>query len=129
MSYIRVMRRRGALVAPLFMLTLVLSSCFTGPRPSVTTEPFAPGTPSGDPAVDAVLAQLEADNPGPYTADYTVLTKFGNSSRPAKVAVAPPAKRLVRVGDVSFITADGNTQTCVKNQPDQCSTKIGRAHV
>jgi len=120
MPYIRVMRLRGALVASL----MVLTGCFTGARPSVTTEPFQPGTTSGDPAIDAVLQQLDAANPGPYTADYTVLTKFGNTSRPAKVAVAPPANLLVRVGDVSFITADGGTQTCFRNQPDQCTTTI-----
>ena len=120
MSYIRVMFRRGILVASL----VVLAGCFTGPRPSVTTEPFAPGTSSGDPAVDAVLQQLDAENPGPYTADYTVLTKFGNSSRPARVALLPPAKRLVSVGDVRFLNVDGATQTCFKNQPDQCTTTI-----
>jgi len=103
---------------------VLLAGCFTGARPSVTTEPFAPGTTSGDPAVDAVLKQLDAVNPGPYTADYTVLTKFGNTSRPAQVAVTPPANRSVTVGDVRFLNVAGTTQTCLKNKPDQCSKTI-----
>src|SRR4029079_13836917 len=120
MSYIRMMRLRPVFVAALVLLT----GCFTGARPSVTTEPFAPGTPSGDPAIDAVLQQLDATNDGPYTADYTVLTKFGNTSRPAEVAVAPPDSRSVTVGNVQFLNVDGATKTCLKTQPDQCSTTI-----
>ena len=128
MSYIRVMFRRRARVASLVVSlgvsVMLLAGCFTGARPSVTSEPFAPGTSSGDPAIDAVLQQLDADNPGPYTADYTVLTKFGNSSRNARVALLPPAKRLVSVGDVRFLNVDGATQTCFRNQPNQCTTTI-----
>jgi hypothetical protein len=120
MSYIRMMRLRPAIVGVLVLLT----GCFTGARPSVTTEPFAPGTTSGDPAIDAVLQQLDATNDGPYTADYTVLTKFGNTSRPAEVAIAPPDSRSVTVGDVRFLTVDGTTQTCLKDKPDQCSATI-----
>src|SRR4051795_12880484 len=119
-SYIRLMRLRPATVAALLLLT----GCFTGARPSVTTEPFAPGTTSGDPAIDAVLQQLDATNDGPYTADYTVLTKFGNTSRPAEVAIAPPDSRSVTVGDVRFLSVDGTTQTCLKDKPDQCSATI-----
>ena len=120
MPYIRTMRFRPAIVGVLVLLT----GCFTGPRPSVTTEPFQPGTKSGDPAIDAVLQQLDATNNGPYTADYTVLTKFGNTTRPAEVAIAPPDSRSVTVGDVRFLTVDGTTQTCLKDKPDQCSATI-----
>jgi hypothetical protein len=65
--------------APLVLLML-LTGCFTGERPSFTTEPFQPGSSSGDPAIDKVLAGLDAENDGPFTADYTVLTKFGNTT-------------------------------------------------
>ena len=47
----------------------------------------------GDPAIDQVLTQLDANNDGPYTADYTVLTKFGNITRPANVSVVTAADR------------------------------------
>ena len=53
-----------------------------------------------------MLTGLDAANDGPFTADYTVLTKFGNTTRPATVAVYP-ARRSVTVGDVRFITDNG----------------------
>ncbi len=63
-------------------LAILLTGCFTGKRPTVTTEPFPAGSSTGDPAIDQVLAQLDAVNEGPYTATYTVLTKFGNTTKP-----------------------------------------------
>ena len=113
--------------APLALL-IVVTGCFTGERPSFTTEPFQPGASSGDPAIDAVLVGLDATNDGPFTADYTVLTKFGNTTRPATVAVAP-ARRSVTVGDVRFITVDGSSQTCIIDKSDPCSTTIDPARI
>ena len=110
------------------ILTIVLSGCFTGPRPSFTTEPFAPGSSSGDPAIDAVLTQLDADNVGPYTADYTVLTKFGNTTKPASVSIAPD-RRSVTVGTVRFLTFSGASQTCLLDKTDPCSTTIDPARI
>ncbi len=113
--------------APLVLLML-LTGCFTGERPSFTTEPFQPGSSSGDPAIDKVLAGLDADNDGPFTADYTVLTKFGNTTRPATVAVSP-ARRSVTVGDVRFLTIDGSSQTCIIDKSDPCSSTIDPARI
>ena len=124
MPYIQVMRHRGATLA----LLTVLSGCFTGPRPSYTTEPFPRGSSSGDAAIDNVLAQLDADNDGPYTANYTVLTKFGNITRPASVSVAA-GRRSVTVGDVRFITTDGASQTCILDKTDPCSSSIDPARI
>jgi hypothetical protein len=124
MPYIQVMRHRGATLA---LLTL-LSGCFTGPRPSYTTEPFPPGSSSGDAAIDNVLAQLDARNDGPYTATYTVLTKFGNVIRPASVSVAA-GRRSVTVGEVRFITTDGASQTCILDKTDPCLSSIEPARI
>jgi hypothetical protein len=124
MPYIQVMRHRRATVA----LLILLSGCFTGPRPSYTTDPFPAGTVTGDAAIDGVLAQLDAANDGPYTVDYTVLTKFGNTSRPASVAVAE-GRRSVTVGDVRFITTNGASQTCVLDKTDPCSSSIEPARI
>jgi hypothetical protein len=118
------MRYRAAPLALLILLT----GCFTGERPSFTTEPFQPGSSSGDPAIDSVLEQLDATNDGPFTADYTVLTKFGNTTRPATVAVSP-SRRSVTVGDVRFITIDGTSQTCILDKSDPCSTSIDPARI
>jgi hypothetical protein len=115
--------RAGALA-----LFIVLSGCFTGQRPSVTTDPFPSGSPAGDPSIDQVLAQLDVINPGPYTADYTVLTKFGNITRPATVAVAP-SRRSVTVGNVRFLTTNGSSQTCILDKTDPCSSTLDPARI
>ena len=124
MPYIRVMQIRAATLT----LLLVVGGCFTGERPSFTTEPFPPGSSSGDPAIDQVLDQFDAVNEGPYTADYTVLTKFGNTTRPASVSLEA-SRRSVTVGDVRFLTADGASQTCLLAKTDPCSSSIDPARI
>ena len=124
MLYIQVMRHRRATIA----LLIVLSGCFTGPRPSYTTDPFPRGSSSGDAAVDKVLTQLDAVNNGPYTADYTVLTKFGNITRVASVSVTAD-RRSVTVGDVRFLTSNGTAQTCILDKNDPCSSAIEPARI
>ena len=119
------MRYRATAVLALLLL---LTGCFTGERPSFTTEPFQAGSSSGDPSIDKVLAELDATNDGPFTADYTVLTKFGNTTRPASVAVSP-ARRSVTVGDVRFLTVDGSSQTCIIDKSDPCSSTIDPARI
>ncbi|MEY2583341.1 MAG: hypothetical protein QOE09_3190 [Ilumatobacteraceae bacterium] len=109
-------------------MLLVLSGCFTGQRPSFTTEPFPRGSSSGDPSIDQVLTQLDAVNDGPYTAGYTVLTKFGNTTRPASVSVAP-SRRSVTVGDVRFLSAGGSSQTCALHTTAPCSSSIDPARI
>ena len=111
-----------------FALLLLLTGCFTGPRPSYTAEPFPPGSSTGDAAIDNVLAQLDAINDGPYTVDYTVLTKFGNITRPASVSVAA-GRRSVTVGNVRFITSNGAPQTCILDNSDPCSSSIESARI
>jgi hypothetical protein len=118
------MRHRPSIVA----LMLLLSGCFTGERPSITTEPFPRGSSSGDTSIDQVLVQLDAANEGPYTADYTVLTKFGNTTRPASVTVAA-SRRSVTVGDVRFISSSGLSQTCILHGTGPCSSSIDPARI
>jgi hypothetical protein len=118
------MRRRSAALG----LLILLSGCFTGERPSFTTEPFPVGALSGDPSIDQVLAQFDAVNDGPYTAVYTVLTKFGNTTRPATVSVAT-ARRSITVGDVRFLTVNGSSQTCQLAKTDPCSSTIDPARI
>jgi len=122
--YIRAMRTRAALLS----LLLVVGGCFTGERPTFTTEPFPPGSSSGDPAIDQVLEQLDAVNQGPLTADYTVLTKFGNTTRAASVSL-DGARRSVTVGDVRFLTTGGESQTCLLAKSDPCSSSIDPARI
>ncbi|MEY2570037.1 MAG: hypothetical protein QOE63_387 [Acidimicrobiaceae bacterium] len=118
------MRRCAALLG----LLLLLSGCFTGKRPSVVKDPFPAGLATGDPAIDQVLAQLDAANAGPYTANYTVLTKFGNVSRPASVSVEQ-GRRSVTVGDVRFLTVGNASQTCLLDRQNPCSPSIQPARI
>jgi hypothetical protein len=127
MPYIRTVMRhvRGWATVGLMVM---LSGCFTGARPSYTSEPFPKGALTGDDAIDQVLAQLDAANDGPYTADYTVLTKFGNTTRPASVSVTT-GRRSVTVGKVRFLTIDSTSQTCILDNPDPCSSSIEPARI
>ncbi|MEP7201657.1 MAG: hypothetical protein ABI894_03555 [Ilumatobacteraceae bacterium] len=116
------------LVVWLVLSLVVLAGCFTGERPSFNTEPFPLGSSSGDPAIDQVLDQFDATNDGPYTADYTVLTKFGNTTRPAVVSLEA-SRRSVTVGDVRFLTTNRGSQTCLLAKPDPCSSSIDPARI
>ncbi len=109
-------------------LLILLGGCFTGERPSFTTEPFPAGSATGDPSIDEVLDQLDKADEGTYTAQYTVLTKFGNTTRPASVAVAA-ARRSVTVGSVRFLTVNGDSQTCLLDKTDPCSSTIDPARI
>lgn len=110
----------GALV---LTLTLTLTSCFTGKRPSPSEDPFPPGSPSGNPAIDQVLAELDQINTGPYTATYSVLTRYGNTNRTATVAV-DGSRRSVTIGDVRFLTLSDGSHTCLLNTAQPCSTSV-----
>ncbi len=109
-------------------MLIPLAGCLTGERPSFTAEPFPPGSSSGDPAIDQVLNLLDATNEGPYTANYDVLTKFGNISRPASVAIAA-ARRSVTVGGVRFISDNGSSQTCILDATEPCTSTIDPARI
>ena len=88
----------------------ILGGCFTGQRPSFSDE-MQPATTTGEPAIDAVLAALDADNGGPFTASYDVLTKFGNTHHTATVAVQG-GQRSITVGEVRYLFSGGVASTC-----------------
>ncbi len=83
---------------------------------------------SGDPAVDAVLERLDLTRTGVFTADYTVLTRFGNKTTPATVVQAGPARRSVTVGHVRFIVDNADTATCDLDT-GACSMTIDAARI
>ncbi|NMD25130.1 MAG: hypothetical protein GYA65_13205, partial [Actinobacteria bacterium] len=58
-------RRRLPVLA---LSALLLTGCFTGPRPYFSDDPFPTGTMTGDPAIDAVLEKFDAVTSGPATA-------------------------------------------------------------
>jgi hypothetical protein len=118
------MRQRFAALA----LVVLLAGCMTGKRPSFSDDPFPAGASTGDASLDQLLNQLDAVNDGPYTANYDILTKFGNTTHQAFVAVAP-GRRSVTVGAVRFLTVAGVAQTCVLKGSGTCSSTIDAARI
>lgn len=100
---------------------MALSGCFTGKRPyfSDNTLPMA-GTPVGDPAIDAVLQKFESVTAGPATAVYNVLTKYGNTTNPASVALSP-GKRSIAIGGTRFLQTESTAQTCPVDGGGPCA--------
>lgn len=115
-------------LAVLISVTFMLTGCLTGKRPSLADDPFQPGSSSGNAAIDQVLAELDRLNVGPYTAGYSVLTRYGNTNRPATVAI-DGARRSVTIGDVRFLTFDNGSQTCLLDTTQPCSSSIDPARV
>lgn len=105
-------------------ISAALSGCFTGERPRLAEG----ATTTGDPAADAVLSRLDAASEATFTADYTVLTRFGRITTPATVVQAGAARRAVTIGDIRFIVDGPQTATCdlVTNS---CTTTIDAAAV
>ena len=113
------------LLGPLTVaLTATLSACFTGERPRLAEG----ATATGDPAADAVLSRLDAGGQAAFTADYSVVTKFGNVTTPATVVQFGPARRAVTIGRIRFLVDRADTATCDLDA-DECSTTIDAARV
>jgi hypothetical protein len=105
-------------------ITAALSGCFTGERPQLAEGASA----TGDPAADAVLSRLDAAGETAFSADYTVVTKFGNVTTPVTVVQSGPARRAVTIGRIRFIVDGADTATCDLDT-DACSTTIDAARV
>lgn len=87
---------------------VALTGCITGERPTLASEPAS----IGDAAVDAVLARLEAPAAPVFTADYSVLTRFGNLTTSARVVQDGPARRSIKIGSIRFLIDGGSSATC-----------------
>ena len=112
------MFRRGAVA--LTLSTLLLTGCFTGERPYFNDEPFPAGAMTGNAEVDAVLTRFDAVTPGPATAAYSVLTKFGNVTNDAVVVIAD-GSRSVTIGNVRYIETPNGVATCSEDSSQPCT--------
>ncbi len=111
------MSRRGLTLLALSAVLLV--GCGTGPRAHFADDPaFALEGQTGDPAIDAVLSKLDAATTGPATAAYTILTKYGNITRPA-VVVLSPGKRSISIDNTHYIQTEDIAATCTV-EPAAC---------
>lgn len=114
MSLPRSHSRRVLGALALFAIAVpALSGCMTGERPTLNTAPTAAGMVTGDEAIDAVLAKLDAYAGAVYTADYSATQLYGGTTTPVAVAQSAPDRRSVTIGDVRYLTMGGSTRTCV----------------
>lgn len=115
------MTRRVVLGVCTFAAAVLLTGCFTGQRPHFNNDPFSPGSPTGDAAIDVVLAKLDNPTAGPATALYAVLTKFGNTTVAATVVLADD-RRAVEVGAVRYLDLGEQQFTCTIDAATAVST-------
>lgn len=99
----------------------LLGGCALGPRPKFADDPFPAGSNTGDASIDPLLRKLDSVSTGPFTATYTVLTKYGNTTHPATVT-ADPGRRSVTIASTRYLTFGSTLQTCVFSPTASCST-------
>ena len=106
--------RSARLLVPVLLASVVLTGCFTGKRGHFSDDP-ATGSTVGpavaDSAIQTVLAKLETQDAGQFTANYDIIVKYGNTPTTAVVAQTAPDNQSITIGDVRFLT-QGDGQTC-----------------
>lgn len=122
------MSRRGARALILLLPGLLLAGCFTGKRPHFETDPFQPGSLTGDANIDAVLTKLDAVTEGPVSAGYEILTKYGNVTRSA-VVVLDGGNRSIAIGNVHYIDTKVGQNTCTVDLSAPCINGLDPARI
>jgi len=113
--------RRPFSAALVVLAGVVIVGCFTGKRPHFEeSSPLTAGTLTGDPAIDPLLTRLDTVTPGPATAAYDALTKYGNTTRGAVVAL-DGANRSISIGDVRYVQTMAGSYTCSTDVAQPCS--------
>jgi hypothetical protein len=118
-------RTRGRLgTAALFLLvTIGMSGCFTGERPTLAHEPT-----TGSAAVDAVIDRVNSLGDAVYTADYDVLTAFDGQTTAVRASQSGPSRRSLTIGDVRYLVDGSSTRTCTVST-GECADTIDAARV
>lgn len=114
---------------------LLLAGCFTGERPTLADPAVGgePGTPTGDAAVDAVLAKLETSDRIVFSATYTITRAVGPVTTTATVS-QDASRRSVTIGDIRYLstandlTCDLVTATCEPGLLDARVSDTGVTH-
>ena len=94
----------------------------TGPRPTLVDRPVVQ-----DPAIAAVLDRLERAEEATFTAEYTILTKYGGATTTALVT-QDGERRSTTIGTVRFIVDAAGSRTC-DTLTGGCATGIDDAAV
>ena len=95
-------RRHLILVA----LTLALSACATGPRPTLVED-----VPVNDAGIFAILDNFERADAAEFTASYRINVNYGNRVTDATVT-QQNGERSITIGDIRYLVESGNTRTC-----------------
>lgn len=112
--------------------TLLVSSCVTGPRPTLgPTTSFAPIT---DPAIIAVIDVLSETSTSPFSVTYDINTRYGDVPSSAEVVFDPSRGLAVRIQDVLFVLPnDDSAVTCTWSEEalsiSECESGIDEARV
>lgn len=101
--------RRPSLRAPGWLtgITIVAAGCQLGARPTLGPAP----APTGDDAVEAVVAELTAGTDRAFTAEYTIRTPRGEETT-AIVEQTTATERTVTIATTRYVVDETRRQTC-----------------
>lgn len=105
------------------LVTVGMSGCFTGERPTLAHE-----ASTGSAAVDAVIEQVNDLNDAVYTAEYDAVVAFDNRTTDVVATQAAPGRRALTVGDVRYVVDGTETRTCTVST-GECVDRIDPARV
>ncbi len=117
---LRLPRNRMAVGAA--ALTLLLTACATGPRPTLVDEPTVTDT-----VAQAVLDRLERASSATFTADYEITPSLTGQPTHATVMQLGSQQR-VTIGDVDYFTDGTVSRTCSAGGTD-CVDTIDDARI
>ena len=103
-------------------LTLLLTACAIGPRPTLVDEPTV-----SDTVAQAVLDRLERASSATFTADYEITPSLTGQPTHATV-MQLGAQQRVTIGDVEFFTDGTVSRTCSVGGTD-CVDTIDEARI
>lgn len=118
--FLRQHRNRIALGAA--TLTLLLTACATGPRPTLVDQPVVTDT-----VAQAVLDRLERGSSATFTADYEITPSLTGQPTHATV-IQQGSQQRVTIGDVDYFTDGTVSRTCAVGGTD-CVDAIDEARV
>ena len=113
---------RNPIAIGAFALTLLLTACATGPRPSLVDESTVTDT-----VTQAVLDRLERASSATFTADYEITPSLTGQPTHATVMQMGNQQR-VTIGDVDYFTDGTTSRTCAVGGTD-CVDSIDEARV
>jgi len=117
---LRLPRNRIALGA--VALTLLLTACATGPRPTLVDEPVVTDT-----VAQAVLQRLERGSSATFTADYEITPS--STGQPTQATVMQQgSQQRVTIGNVDYFTDGTTSRTCTVGGTD-CVDSIDDARI